>query len=489
MNPKKNSQLLITLIIVASVMGWAIKYSPVCRTWQQLRSLWQTKKPAIAPSTPRTPETWMTVFVHGTFGSVMSLLSAKKVLADDLKDSRYRIVNKKMRKDPYFFKDQFILDRGLVSIPKTLDTDLTTSDRFAAFPLSKAYATIADYTTKGQEKNLFYAFGWSGLMSQQRRRSEAIRLYNSLIEEQERLRTEGINAKIRIIAHSHGGNLALNLGGIGKILATQSYDPQQKFSPIDQEHESLQEMFSLINQLITKENAIQKKGQKSLDYIPTHKTLLIDELILLGTPIQPETEYFALSHIFKKIYNFYSSEDIVQQIDWFTTKQYYSNQRFHESIIHKGRKKITQIKIMCDHQQVPSEKNTSYARSWFNAINALLSRQSKDPTHKELWFINWKPANSETNTFFISPLPAVVLMPIILNVLATKPTLADVDINLSKKNNLLEVVLHRHQQNFAESSRYIPMSLIDEIKKEFKKWEPPDLSEPTGFDAIYRHLS
>lgn len=487
------SRTFIVILVLASLLGLAITHKPlrlhINNALLKLRSLLHKRKPLTPPEQLiAQEEAWMTVFVHGTFGSLMSLLSAKKVLDDDLKDSRYRMVNKKMRKDPYFFKDQFILNRGLVAIPTTLDVNLSTSDRFAAFPLSQAYETIAQHATAGKEKNLFYTFGWSGLMSQQRRRSEAIRFYNSLAEEQERLSKEGLKVNIRIIAHSHGGNLSLNLGGIAKILNASSYKPEQAFSPIYEEHESLKEMFLLINQLPTQENAFSKKGQKLFDYLPTNKNLVVDELILLGTPIQPETEYFALSNIFKKIYNFYSSEDIIQQIDWFTTKQYYSNQRFHTSIINKAAKKITQVKIMCDRQSTEQPQTEGKKSSWLEALSSIFTRKTKDPTHKELWFITWKPADNDPNTFFLSPLPAVVLMPMLLNVLGKKPTLTDVDINISKKNNLLHIVLHRHQQTFSESSICMPMSLIEAIKEEFKKWEPPDLSEPTGFEAIYRHL-
>ena len=78
-------------------------------------------------------------------------------------------------------------------------------------------------------------------------------------------------------------------------------------------------MLTIIRSLPTKELARQIQGQKRFDYVPVEKNFSIDELILLGTPIQPETESFLQSAIFKKVYNVYSSEDTVQQADWVST--------------------------------------------------------------------------------------------------------------------------------------------------------------------------
>ena len=53
-------------------------------------------------------------------------------------------------------------------------------------------------------------------MSKTYRLKEALRFYNALQEELIKLQHQGIYPKIRIITHSHGGNLSLNLAAINE---------------------------------------------------------------------------------------------------------------------------------------------------------------------------------------------------------------------------------------------------------------------------------
>jgi pimeloyl-ACP methyl ester carboxylesterase len=108
----------------------------------------------------------------------------------------------------------------------------------------------------------FYIFSWSGKLCFLERESAAQALHQEL--------TNLISAyqqahncipRIRIIAHSHGGNVALNLA---------------------------------------------LRQQQSLN---------IDELILLACPVQEKTKYLVQHPMFKKIYALYSALDIVQIID------------------------------------------------------------------------------------------------------------------------------------------------------------------------------
>lgn len=120
------------------------------------------------------------------------------------------------------------------------------------------------------QKKSFYTFGWNGRLDQKKRVQAAEELYKSLVTELEKIKKENPNQKIvfEVVAHSHGGNVVLNLG-----LA------EQKFK----------------------------------------KNLLIDKTTLLGTPIQNETKDFVHSDVFKKIYNFYSKGDMIQVIDVIST--------------------------------------------------------------------------------------------------------------------------------------------------------------------------
>jgi hypothetical protein len=163
------------------------------------------------------------VFIHGTFGSSLGLLSFFPVIHDDFKGSHYIKTTRLMRKDPFFYKDQPMLNRGLYHINP--DYALPKNDPFKkiAPALIKGYADL-NTLIKPNSYSQFYTFGWSGLLSRQRRRQEALRLYNALSEEINKYEKQGFKTKVIIAAHSHGGNVALNLAGINQarsLLATK----------------------------------------------------------------------------------------------------------------------------------------------------------------------------------------------------------------------------------------------------------------------------
>lgn len=109
----------------------------------------------------------------------------------------------------------------------------------------------------------FYFFGWSGKLCFAEREKASEDLLQAILkltreyEEQHQKKP-----KIRIITHSHGGNVALNLARINE-----------------------------------------------------QKQLIIDELILLGCPVQENTKHFIKADCFKKVYAFYSGSDMFQIID------------------------------------------------------------------------------------------------------------------------------------------------------------------------------
>lgn len=112
-----------------------------------------------------------------------------------------------------------------------------------------------------QEDNI-YAYSWSGALDFDEREREAIKLHKALcIVVSDFKKNYNVNPGIRIIAHSHGGNIALNLAHLAC------------------------------------------------------KDFVIDELILLAAPIQARNYYCAQSSKFKRIFSFYSTSDITQIID------------------------------------------------------------------------------------------------------------------------------------------------------------------------------
>jgi len=107
-----------------------------------------------------------------------------------------------------------------------------------------------------------YLFGWSGRLSTHERYWAAVILYQKLTALSASYQQKfGKVPRIKLVTHSHGGNIALNLARIHKV----------------------------------------RKAQ-----------LAIDTLVLLACPVQHETEALADHALFDKVYAFYSSLDMVQ---------------------------------------------------------------------------------------------------------------------------------------------------------------------------------
>lgn len=113
--------------------------------------------------------------------------------------------------------------------------------------------------------NDFYLFGWSGKLSFEARTQAAHELYQALSAKvAEYQKIHGVRPHVRIITHSHGGNVALTMAKLPHANADE---------------------------------------------------LLVDQLIMLACPVQTATASCTQSPLFKKIYAFHSTLDITQVLD------------------------------------------------------------------------------------------------------------------------------------------------------------------------------
>jgi hypothetical protein len=451
----------------------------------------------------KTTRTWMTIFVHGSFGSLLGFLNFNDVLNDKLSGTLYRSLTKKMRMDEFFFKDQPMLQRGLVAFEPTLDREKAKGRFYAAFPIAQAYHAVDGMVHPVKPENhLFYAFGWSGLMSQTSRRYEAVRFYNAIQEELERLRLQGIRPKIRIIAHSHGGNLSLNLAAIDKVLRLKNFNEDQTLSQDHDEHESLQAMMAVFKLLLTKEDAKRKSDQKAYDYVPEKKSLCIDELYMLGAPIQPETESFAYNPFFKRVYNIYSTEDYVQQSDWVTTKKTFSTQRINKVPPHGQGKsaRVMQLRITSSSAKLlkqsgpvivqqdakNSKKEPSIIEQFLGGKNIFV-RQSSDPTHKELWMLSWI-VDSSGHTTPISPLPSVILLPAVTKFFKRHPFIHDAELLLHIKPKKLQLEFIDKTSGRGIDTIRLSRTKLEVLQKKAMEWQVERTATGNDFEVIYKHL-
>lgn len=469
-------------------------------------SVYSCSKPLSQPSNRTIAsenELWINVFVHGSFGTTFGFLSIPRVLDDKVSGTSYRQTNRRLRQDDFFFSEQPILERGLIRIFPSFDIRATKGKKYAAYPIIKAYDVIDEQVFPHRPEQYYYTFGWSGLISQNSRRYEAIRLYNALDKEISLLKAQGKNPKIRLIAHSHGGNLCLNLAAIQTILRLKSFNSEQKFSQDEDTDRSLRAMLDIIKGLPSKNNMPAKIEQKVFDYVPLSKDLVIDELILLGTPIQPETQGFCSFPIFKCVLNFYSGQDFIQRFDWVSTRRYFSDQRFvkenfdvnRDNKIDFGR--IIQARLVVGRrwskrpgirnqkpQEQEQEQPSWWQRLFFGKKENL--RISADPTHKELWFVSWQ--DQGIRDFFFSPLPMVILAPLFLRVLEPFKHLHDVDINISGGHDVVKVQVADYQQTIIRGEQKISRNLIDMIKIKLSDWKPADKTQKEEFNAVYKHV-
>ncbi len=150
-------------------------------------------------------------------------------------------------------------------------------------------------------KDHLYLFGWPGALEPLLRKSEAHRLY-SAIEQllAEYKKNYGCMPSIRIITHSHGGNLALNLARVADEKESHSF--------------------------------------------------IIAELILLACPVWDANKICIDHPLFERVYNLYSNLDIIQCID--PQGRYSASHQLGDTPLFSGRRfdshaKLIQTEIDC----------------------------------------------------------------------------------------------------------------------------------------------
>jgi len=129
----------------------------------------------------------------------------------------------------------------------------------------KIATTVQNQKTKRFNVNNFYIFGWSGKLSPNKRTDAAKNLNISILKIIKQYKAKhGIVPKIRLVTHSHGGNVALLLAKINKKQATK---------------------------------------------------IKIYELVLLACPVQEKTAQLISNKMFENIYSIYSGMDMIQVLD------------------------------------------------------------------------------------------------------------------------------------------------------------------------------
>lgn len=318
----------------------------------------------------KTPEVWITVFVHGIMSIKPHLTWENffRFMNDRVLNSVYSKSVELMREDEHFYWSQAMQGMGLQHLDPT---DLRATK--AGNAIARIYDEVS-HILDPHEENYYYTFGWSGLLSPTQRYYDAQEFFLALEELVQTFKKEGKNPRVRVIGYSHGGNVALNLGAV-----------RQRVYP--------------------------------------DSSLSIDELFLLGVPILTETDYLVCDPLFKKIYNFTSPHDRIQQIDFFSFNRVLSRKYLTGRRKFSVPDKVRQVSLKF-MQSVPTKKydicNRSRARSKtcdgsiISGNNRLLRNVS--PGHIELWFFGWSPQHYR-HDFILCPLPVLAVLPYLQKIL------------------------------------------------------------------------
>lgn len=188
-----------------------------------------------------------------------------------------------------------------------------------------------------------YFYGWSGKLSFKARYKAAKKLYASLIQIINDYTTKhGVQPKIRIITHSHGGNVALNLACFNQDLK-----------------------------------------------------LRIDELILLACPVQQRTCHLSSHDTFEKIYSLFSRFDSFQILDPQKLYYYFNRDLAHDSTNSKPKnffsqrlfpehKKITHVRLKFNNRGI---MHIEFIMNKFVGVLPLIMKEiqcSQNYTYKEV---------------------------------------------------------------------------------------------------------
>jgi hypothetical protein len=385
-------------------------------------------------TTPSNQEPWLTVFVHGikSVKPHISLDNFFRFMVDDIEDTIYAKTIELMRKDPFFFMNQPMREIGL---HRADPNDIGRGK--AANAIARLFDEI-NVMMGGQKNNYYYTYGWSGLLSPKMRYKDAEFFFIALEKELKKYHDQGIYPRVRVIGYSHGGNVCLNLERIRR------------------------------------------------DKYPD-STMSIDQLLLLGSPIQGETDFLVNGPLFKRVYNFFSHADRIQRLDFFSFDRFFSGRTFTNHKCVCLPKKLTQVQIKvtrnarstncCPRKQKLAENLNNCA---IISGNSNLVRDIS-PGHSELWFFGWTPVHYR-ETYPLHPFPTVAFAPFIINELEklddVLPSPQPIVVDLRPDN---KIMLVRPQQC---ATLYAAVPLLSQGEFEYlKKTIEPYAFDPSEYSA------
>lgn len=407
------------------------------------------------------------VFVHGTYGSFFSLLSYPFVKKDNLKGTTYVAVQRLMRETQLVRYRRFSSSAGLSEVSP--GTQLPENEP-ARYVVGTFAAIQRQVSPNDKDSHRYFMFGWSGLLSQQERRREAIRLYTELVALVDRIRADGCEPVLNLYGHSHGANVILNLGLVDRcsfdIDATHSVDLDAK--------KNMQKLLAggAVSDLayLLDKDAFEKA--KKWYIRPPIRLKNIKRIVLFGVPVQEETAPLVLSSLFENVLHIYSDNDGVAAADGISSKHKSTNNL--DLALVAGHPSIKTIRWMncrtpldectqCANQ--PSVQNQSrlgflknLTKERFKRLKGTGNPDSHhplDPTHADFWAIG----NKRDGAFF-EQVPLLVYMPLIYKLLPSVGSAQQLDFSLVHQGeNAIGFLFFQEQEGIPNLARWMSISL------------------------------
>lgn len=302
---------------------------------------------------------WVTIFTHGggAHPLYLNFTDTFKILNDNIDTSVYTKTTALLRKDPYF--QQVQPEQGVGMIKAWPVQNITKNPLNGAQVFGKFFSEINNFV--GLPSTELYSFGWTGLLSPQARRKAAQKFYDAIAQLVDRIKKEGYNPRIRIIAYSHGGNVALLLGEV-----------------------------------------VRNKGYTSFH---------IDELVLISTPVHINTQRYLKSSLFKKVYLFYSKGDNIQSSDFLSSPTHsFAHHFFLEKEGGKIPTNVTQIQIRIFRTKIITRLKNG-------TLKVIPRYEMVHPNHTEMFFFGWTP-EWYRKYFPIKPMSVGLFIPFFLKTIA-----------------------------------------------------------------------
>lgn len=231
------------------------------------------------------------IFVHGTLFPFPSFSAVQEWAGEVFKNNATATDYMRIMRDHGFLRYQPIGPLGLHPVGSAV-AEGSTSAQVLTWFLQEMYNVLSP--GQGQIVVHGFTFGWDGLLSSDRRKMQSYDLYSSLgkLVADFKRNVACDELEVVILAHSHGGNVALHMA----------------------------------------------------DWFNEVPSFFVDDLITFGVPIDAELQAKALSPIFKNVSNFHSNGDFVQIADVISTKKYVPARVYKDAKITES-PRIKQVQI------------------------------------------------------------------------------------------------------------------------------------------------